>query len=84
MASPPVLCRVHLPSTTAIALGIVATNFPDQRFGALILLYVIVNAVIGIPYVRWQKRQVTGVVPAGLSDIALWLRSLVHIRRAFI
>ena len=25
--------------------------FPERRFGALILLYVIVNAMIGIPYV---------------------------------
>jgi bile acid:Na+ symporter, BASS family len=44
----------------AIALSIAATNFPDQRFGGPILLYVIVNALIGIPYVRWQRRRVAG------------------------
>jgi BASS family bile acid:Na+ symporter len=42
----------------AIALAIAATNFPDQRFGPLILLYLIVNIVMGIPYITWQKRQV--------------------------
>ena len=42
----------------AIALSIATTNFPNQRFGAVILLYLIVNAVIGIPYGKWQRRRV--------------------------
>jgi BASS family bile acid:Na+ symporter len=40
----------------AIALGIATTNFPDQHFGPLILLYVIVSTAIGIPYVAWRKQ----------------------------
>jgi BASS family bile acid:Na+ symporter len=44
----------------AIALAIAATNFPDQRFGPLILLYLIVNVVMSIPYIWWQKRQMAG------------------------
>jgi bile acid:Na+ symporter, BASS family len=42
----------------AIALSIAATNFPDERFGAVILLYLLLNAVIGIPYVTWHRRHV--------------------------
>lgn len=44
----------------AIAFAIAATNFPDQPFGPLILLYLIVSAVVGIPYLLWTRRQVAG------------------------
>ena len=40
----------------AIALTIAATNYPEQRFGGIILLYLVVNAVVAIPYLRWQRR----------------------------
>ena len=40
----------------AIALSIATTNFPEQRFAALILLYLIVSAIVGIPYLMWQQR----------------------------
>jgi bile acid:Na+ symporter, BASS family len=46
----------------AIALSIAATNFPDGRFEGTILLYVIVNAIVGIPYVVWQRRHVAAAV----------------------
>lgn len=39
----------------AIAFAFASANFPDQRFGALILLYLIVSAIIGIPYARWSN-----------------------------
>jgi BASS family bile acid:Na+ symporter len=42
----------------AIALSIAATNFPDQHFGAAILLNLILGILLGIPYTAWQKRQV--------------------------
>ncbi len=45
----------------AIALSIAATNFPDERFGAVILLYLLLNVVIGFPYVAWQRRHVAAV-----------------------
>jgi BASS family bile acid:Na+ symporter len=48
----------------AIALSIAATNFPDERFGGTILLYLIVSAVVGIPYIAWQRKQVAVTVPA--------------------
>jgi BASS family bile acid:Na+ symporter len=40
----------------AIAFAIASTNFPDLHFAALILLYLIVSAIIGIPYLMWQQR----------------------------
>jgi BASS family bile acid:Na+ symporter len=44
----------------AMAFAIAATNFPEQRFAGAILLYVIVGAVIGVPYVIWQRRRLQG------------------------
>jgi BASS family bile acid:Na+ symporter len=38
----------------AIALTIASTNFPEQQFAPLILLYLIVSGVVGIPYLKWQ------------------------------
>ncbi|HME49300.1 membrane transporter protein [Mycobacterium sp.] len=40
-----------------IALSIAATNFPDQRFGATILLYLITSFVLGLAYTAWQRRR---------------------------
>ena len=40
----------------AIALAIASANFPDQRFGAAIVLYLLVNAIVGIPYLKWRQR----------------------------
>ena len=40
----------------AIALTIAATNYPEQRFGGIILLYLVVNALVAIPYLKWQRR----------------------------
>jgi BASS family bile acid:Na+ symporter len=42
----------------AIALAIAAANFPDERFGGTILLYLLVSAIVGIPYLRSQRRRV--------------------------
>ena len=46
----------------AMALAIATTAIPDQRFGATILLYLLVNIVAGLPYILWQRRRV--VVPS--------------------
>ena len=35
----------------AIALAIASANLPDQQFGPTILLYLVLNALIGIPYI---------------------------------
>ncbi|KGQ19427.1 Sodium dependent transporter [Lysobacter dokdonensis DS-58] len=40
----------------AIALTIASANFPDLHFGGTILLYVLVSALVGMPYVLWQRR----------------------------
>jgi BASS family bile acid:Na+ symporter len=45
-----------------IALTIAAVNYPDQRFGAAILLYLIVSAAVCLPYIAWQRR--LAAVPA--------------------
>jgi BASS family bile acid:Na+ symporter len=39
----------------AIALAIAAANFPEERFGATILLYLLINAIIDIPYTIWLR-----------------------------
>jgi BASS family bile acid:Na+ symporter len=39
-----------------LAMTIAATNFPEERFGAVIILYLLVNIVVSIPYIGWQTR----------------------------
>jgi BASS family bile acid:Na+ symporter len=46
----------------AIALAIATANFPNEKFGPIMLLYLIVNAVVGIPYLAWQRRQIARAV----------------------
>ncbi len=46
----------------AIALSLATANFPDQRFGATIVLYLIVSAIVSLPYLAWQRRQAAGAV----------------------
>jgi bile acid:Na+ symporter, BASS family len=46
----------------AIALAIAARNFPEEHFGATILLYLIVNALVGVPYLIWQRRLLVSAV----------------------
>lgn len=44
----------------AIALAIAKVNFPDEPYlGAAIVLFLLVNLVVGIPYQARQKRRVT-------------------------
>ena len=40
----------------AIALSIAAANFPGESFGAIILLYVLLGAIVGVPYLAWNRR----------------------------
>jgi BASS family bile acid:Na+ symporter len=46
----------------AIAMAIVTANFPEQNFGALVLLYLLVGAVVGAPYIMWRKRMTNGAI----------------------
>ena len=41
----------------AIAFSIASANFPEQRFGGAIVLYMIVGLIVGVPYVVWQRRR---------------------------
>ncbi|MCC8361548.1 bile acid:sodium symporter [Lysobacter sp. A6] len=40
----------------AIALTMASANFPDQHFAGTILLYVLVSALMGLPYVMYMHR----------------------------
>ncbi len=42
----------------AVALSIAAANFSEERLlGAAILLYLLLNAIIGVPYALWRQKQ---------------------------
>jgi BASS family bile acid:Na+ symporter len=42
-----------------IAVAIAQTNFPEQKLAmAAVLLYLLVNAVVSIPYQAWAKRRI--------------------------
>lgn len=53
----------------AIAFGIAASNFPDLQFGGAILLYILVNAIACIPYLKWQQKgAVVAVSPTPMEQ----------------
>jgi BASS family bile acid:Na+ symporter len=43
----------------AIAFAIASANFPEQHFGGAIILYLLVSAVVGIPYVKWNRQRLS-------------------------
>ncbi len=49
---------VLTPATAArhpgIAFALVSANYPGEQFGGTILLYLIVSAIVCLPYTRWQ------------------------------
>jgi BASS family bile acid:Na+ symporter len=48
-----------------IALAMASANFPDvHSVTATVLLYLLLNIVLSIPYVLWQKRRL-GAASAG-------------------
>jgi BASS family bile acid:Na+ symporter len=38
-----------------IALALASANFPLDRFGGFILLYLVVTAIVSLPYTKWRK-----------------------------
>src|SRR5262245_15258742 len=44
----------------AIAFAIAAANFPEEQFGATILLYLLASALVCVPYLAWRRRPATG------------------------
>ncbi len=45
----------------AIAFMVASSNFPEHHFGPLVLMYVLINGIVGIPYLMWQRRAVAAV-----------------------
>ena len=41
----------------AIALAVASANYPNEHFGGIILLYMIVSAIVVIPYAKWQRQR---------------------------
>jgi BASS family bile acid:Na+ symporter len=39
----------------AIALSVAAANFPDEQAAGPILLYLVVNTIVGIAYLKWRQ-----------------------------
>ena len=61
----------------AIALSIAAANFPEERFDAIILLYLILGAIAAVPYLAWHRRRrwrprIGGVKKKQLDLLASW------------
>jgi BASS family bile acid:Na+ symporter len=48
----------------AIALGLASANFPQERFGGMVILYILVSGVVAVPYIRWQGRRATAAAAA--------------------
>jgi BASS family bile acid:Na+ symporter len=48
----------------AIALAILTANFPNEHFGGIIMVYLIVSAVVVIPYTVWQRKRAAGTASA--------------------
>ena len=56
--------RTHHPG---VALAIAQVNFPDQTLAtAAVLLYLLVTALVSIPYLRWAKQR--GPTPSTPGD----------------
>jgi BASS family bile acid:Na+ symporter len=48
----------------AIALTIASANFPDEHFAGTVILYLLVSTIVGMPYLKWQRRQVGAAAAA--------------------
>jgi BASS family bile acid:Na+ symporter len=48
-------CALRHPG---IALALAAANFPSLRFGAVIILYLIIGAIVCVPYVKWMQKRI--------------------------
>ncbi|MCC6193005.1 MAG: bile acid:sodium symporter [Burkholderiales bacterium] len=41
----------------AIALAVASANYPNEHFGGIVLLYLLVSLIAGVPYVKWQRQR---------------------------
>jgi bile acid:Na+ symporter, BASS family len=51
-----------------IALAITAANFPTLQFGAVIILYLLIGAVVSISYVKWMQKRSTALQVPGRQE----------------
>jgi BASS family bile acid:Na+ symporter len=49
----------------AVALVIAGANSPDLNFGAVIIWYLLLTIIVGIPYVRWRRK--AGAAPTAAT-----------------
>jgi BASS family bile acid:Na+ symporter len=45
----------------AIAFAIASANYPNEPFGPLILLYLLVNVIVALPYLVWRRKTATPI-----------------------
>jgi bile acid:Na+ symporter, BASS family len=64
----PVLALSTASRHPAIALAIAKANFPDEPYlGAAIVLFLLVNLLVAVPYLRRQKQRLTAVSKPAVS-----------------
>ena len=51
-----------------ITLTIASANFPDQRFGATVILYLLVGLVLLAPYVKWSRAHIAAGGASAVAD----------------
>jgi len=51
-----------------IALAITTANFPSLQFGAVIILYLLIGAIVCIPYVKWVQKRATALQATSHRD----------------
>jgi len=54
-----------------IALAVAEANFPEKNFVAVILLYLLVSAIVGVPYAIWRRRVSGDLSDAGAAGVIL-------------
>jgi hypothetical protein len=45
-------------------MTIATANYPEQQFGGTIVLYLLLNLIVAVPYIRWHKARPPSVVAA--------------------
>jgi bile acid:Na+ symporter, BASS family len=65
----PVLAMATAARHPGVALALAAANIPEQKLSlAAVLLYVLVSAVVNVPYLQWVKRR-HAAAPVGDSHV---------------
>jgi BASS family bile acid:Na+ symporter len=54
-----------------ITLAVAAANLPDENFVAVILLYLVVSVIVGVPYAIWRRRVSGDLSDAGAAGAIL-------------